>query len=119
MTGCAPIVCETKGLTVDVKVALMFDEWKAPIVDEVDSPSKLEGVPNMVETMALIEDTMGVAPTKRLGFLVCGGGVTLTVDGVKIPMVLGLSLSVVKETVETMEEEVDPSMSRSGLQVQI
>ena len=47
MTGYAPIECETKGLTVDVKVAPIFDEWEAPTVDEVDAPSKL-GVPNMV-----------------------------------------------------------------------
>ena len=53
-----------------MKVALMFDEWKDPIVNEVDAPSKLEGVPSMVETMALIEDTVGVAPTNILGFLV-------------------------------------------------
>ena len=38
----------------------------------------------MVETMALIEDTVGVAPTYILRFLVCGGGITPTVDGVKV-----------------------------------
>ena len=65
MIGCAPIVCRIEGLTIDVKVVLIFDEWEAPIVDEVDAPSKLEGVPNMVETMALIEDIVGVAPTER------------------------------------------------------
>jgi hypothetical protein len=47
-------------------VALTFDEWEAPTIDEVDAPSNLEGVPKMVETMALIEDIVGVAPTKRL-----------------------------------------------------
>ena len=63
MTSCSPIVCGMEGLTLDVKVAPMFDEWESPKVDEVDAPSKLEGVPNMVETMALIEDIVGVAPT--------------------------------------------------------
>ena len=65
MTGFAPIECGTKGLTTDVKVAWTFDEWEAPTVDEVDAPSKLERVPNMVETMALMEDTVGLAPTER------------------------------------------------------
>ena len=50
--------------------------------------------------MALIEDTMGVAPTEKLEFLVCGGGVTPIVDGVKAPMVSRLRLSVVKDNVE-------------------
>ena len=44
----------------------MFDEWEAPTVDEVDASSKLEGAPNMVETMVIIEDTVGVAPIERL-----------------------------------------------------
>ena len=114
MTGCAPIQCRMKGLIVDVKVALIFDEWEAPIVDEVDDPLKLEGITNMVETMALIEDIVGVAPTKRLGFLVCGGGVTQIVEGVKVLVVSGLMLSVVKDTVEATVEEADPSISRSG-----
>ena len=98
-------------------MALIFNDWEAPIVDEVDAPSKLEGVSNMVETMALIQDTVGVAPTERLGLLVCGGGVTPTVDGVKVPTVLGLRLSIVKEIVEAMVEEVGPSMSRSGASI--
>ena len=45
-------------------VPIKCREWGAPIVDEVDATSKLEGVPNMVETIALIEDTVGVVPTK-------------------------------------------------------
>ena len=84
-------------------------------MDEVYSPSKLEGVPNMVETMALIDDTVGVAPTERLGLLVFGGGVTPTVDGVRLPIVSGLRLSAIKDTMESMVEEVDPSISRSGV----
>ena len=98
-------------------MALTLDEWEAPTVDEVYSPSKLEGVPNIVETMVLIEDTIGVAPTEKLIFLVFGEGVTP--DGVKVPMVSRLRLSVVKDTVETIVKEVDPSISRGGLLVQM
>ena len=114
MTGCAPIECGTKGLTVDVKVAPTLDEWEAPILNEVGAPLKL-GVPNMVETMALIEDIVGEAPTERLGLLVFGGGVTQMVDGVKVRMVLRLWLSAVKDTVKATVEEDNPSMSRSGV----
>ena len=63
MIGCAPIVCGMEGLTVEVKVASTLAEWECTTVDEVDAPSKLEGVPSIVETMALIKDTVGVAPT--------------------------------------------------------
>ena len=98
-------------------MAPTLDEWEAPMVDEVNSPSKLEGFPNMVETMALIDDTVGVAPTKRLGLLVFGGGVTPTVDGVKVPTLSRLRLLAVKDTVEVMVEEVDPSISRSGAHI--
>ena len=69
----------------------------------------------MVETMVLIEDTVGVAPTERLGFLVCGEGVTPTIDGVKVPTVSRLRISVVKDTMEATVEKVGPSMSRSGV----
>ena len=96
-------------------MAPVFDEWEDPTIDEVDVPLKLEGVPNMVETMALIEDTVGVASIDKLGFLVCGGGVTPIVDGVKVPVVSRLRLSVVKDTMEVAVEEVGPSMSRSGV----
>ena len=115
MTGCAPIVCGTEGLIIDVKVAPIFDEWEAPIVDEVDAPSKLEGVPNMLETMALMEDIVGVSPTERVGLLVFGGGVTPTVDGFIVPTVSGLRISAVNETVEVAIEMADLSMSRSGV----
>jgi hypothetical protein len=66
----------------------------------------------MVETMALIEDTVGVAPTERLEFMVCGGGVTPTVDGVKVPMISGLRILVVKYLVESAVDEVGPSISK-------
>jgi hypothetical protein len=95
MTGCSPIECGMEGLTIDVKGALIFDDLEAPTVDEVDAPSKLEGVPNMVETMALTEETVGVAPIERLGLPVFGVGITQTIYRVKVPMVLGLRLSSV------------------------
>ena len=113
MNGCAPIVCRMEGLTVYLKVVLMFNEWEAPTIDEVDAPLKLKGVPNMVETMALIEDRVGVAPIQRLGLLVCSRGITPMVDGVKVPTISRLRLSAVKDTVEATIEEIDPSMSRS------
>ena len=52
MIGCAPIGCGTEVLTADAKVTPTLDEWEAPTVDEVDTLSKLEGVPSIVETMA-------------------------------------------------------------------
>jgi hypothetical protein len=114
MISCVLIECGTKELTMDVKVALTLDEWQALMVDEVDAPSKLEGVPRIVKTMALIEDTVGVAPTERLELLVFGGGVTQMVDRFIVPMVSRLRLSALKETVEAMVEEIDPSISRGG-----
>ena len=96
-------------------MAPTLDEWEAPMVDEVNSPSKLEGFPNMVETMALIDDTVGVAPTKRLGLLVFLGGVTPMVDGVIVPTMLGLRILEVKDIVEAMVEDVDSSISRGGV----
>ena len=68
----------------------------------------------MVETMALIEDTVGVTPIDRLGFLVCGAGVTPTVDGIKVPVVSGLRISAVKDTVEVVVDEVSLSISKGG-----
>ena len=69
----------------------------------------------MVETMALIEDKVGIAPIDKLGVQVCGGGVTPMVDGVKVSTISKFRLSVVKDTVEATMEEVDPSTSRSGV----
>ena len=69
----------------------------------------------MVETMALIEDIVVVTPTKRLEFLVCGGDVTPIVDGVKVLVVLRLRLSVVKDTVEVVVDEVGLSISKGGV----
>lgn len=84
------------------------------MVYEVETPSELEGVPSIVETMALIDDTVGVAPTERLGLLVLGGGVIPMVDGVIVPTVSELRLSTVKEIVEAAVEEADPSISSDG-----
>ena len=109
------LVCGMEGLTEDINVALISEECEAPIVDEVDTPSVLEGVPNIDETMALIVDTVGVAPTKRFRFLVLGGGVTPTVDGVIVPMVSGLMLSTIKETMEAAVEEAYLSISSGGV----
>ena len=95
-------------------MVLTLDEWETPMVDEVDAPSKLEGVVSIVESMALIEDIVGVAPIEILALLVFGGGVTLTVDGVKVPTISRLRLSAVKYTVEATIDEVDLSISISG-----
>ena len=46
------LVSVTEELVVDANVAPIVDEWEAPMVDEVETPSILEGVPNIVETMA-------------------------------------------------------------------
>ena len=43
-----------------------------------------------------------------------GGGVTPTVDGFIVTMVLGLRLSVVKDIVEATVEEIDLSICRGG-----
>ena len=93
--ACTILVCGMEGLTMDVNVAPMLEEWEAPMVDEAKTPLVLEGVPNMVETMARIVDTVGVAPTERFGFLILGRGVTPTMDGVIVPIVSRLMLLIV------------------------
>ena len=52
MINCAPIECEMEGLTIGFKVVPILEEWEAPTVDEVETSSVFEGVPNIVETMA-------------------------------------------------------------------
>ena len=64
----------------------------------------------MVETMALMDDTVGLTLTETLESLVRGGGVTIPDDGV---MVVGLRLSPVKDIVEAMVE-VGPSIDTRG-----
>ena len=110
----APIESGTEGLTVDAKVASILEEWEAPMVDEVDTPSVLKGVPNIVETMARIVNMAGVEPTERFKFLVLGRGITPTIDGVIASTVSGLMLSEVKEIVEATLEDTDPSISSGG-----
>ena len=112
MIGCAPIECGMEVLTTDAKVAPTLDEWEYPIVDEVETPSELEGVPSIVETMAQTDDTVGVAPIERFIFLVLGGDVTPTVDRVIVPTVSRLRLSIVNDTVEATVVEAGPSISR-------
>ena len=69
----------------------------------------------MVETMALIEDIVGVATTKKLELLVCSGGVTPKIDGVKLPVISGLRILALKYPVEVVVDEVDPSISKGGV----
>ena len=50
-----------EGSTVDVANSdLTLDRWEAPRVNGDDVIMDPNGVPNMVETMALIDDTVGV-----------------------------------------------------------
>ena len=67
----------------------------------------------MVETMALIEDTVGVAPIERSEFLVCGGGVNPIVDGVRVLVVLGIGFLVLKDIMESMVDEVSMSIIKA------
>ena len=68
----------------------------------------------MVETMALIEDTVGLTPTKTLGSLVRDGGVTAPVGAVMVMVISGLRLSVVKDTMVSKVDEVGSSISKGG-----
>ena len=81
------------------------------MVDEVVTPSVWEGVPNIVETMAQMVDTVGVAPIEGLEHLILGGGVSPIAGEVVVPTVSGLMFSAVNETMEATVEEVDPSIS--------
>ena len=68
------------------------------------------GVPNTIETMALMDDTVGLTLTETLESLVHGGGVTIPDDGV---MVVRLRIFVVKDTIEAMVE-VGTSIDTEG-----
>ena len=46
--------------------------------------------------------------------MVRGGGVTVLDDGVRVLVILGLRLSIVKDTVELAVDEVGPSISKGG-----
>ena len=66
----------------------------------------------MVDTMALIEDIVGLTPTKTFGSMVHGGGVTAPIDGVIVLVILGLRLLVVKYIVEVVVDEIGSSISK-------
>ena len=68
----------------------------------------------MVETMDLMEDTVGLTPTETLESLVCGGGLTALVDGVMVLVISGLRLPAVKDIMEVMIDEVSQSISKGG-----
>ena len=77
------------------------------MVNGVDVLLNLGGVPNMVETMDLTDDTVGLTLTETSESLVLGG-VTISDDGV------GLKLSALKYTVEATVE-VGPSIDKGGV----
>ena len=68
----------------------------------------------MVETMALMNDTVGLTLTETLESLVRGGAVTIPDDGVMVLVISGLRISAVKDTVEATVDEVSPSISKGG-----
>lgn len=86
------------------------------MVDGVDVLSNTGGVPNMIETMALMEDTVGLTLIETLESLVRSGGVTVPDDRV---MVMRLRLSIVKDTVEAMVDEVGLSINKGGATILI
>ena len=71
----------------------------------------------MVETMALIEDTVGLTPTEKLVSLVSGGGLTAIIDRVMVLVISELRLSVVKDTMEATVDEVSMSISKGGASI--
>lgn len=76
------------------------------MVNEVDVLLTLVGVPNMVETMALMDNMEGLTLTETSKSLVLGA-VTILDDGE------GLRLSTVKDTVEATVE-VGLSIDKGG-----
>ena len=83
------------------------------MVDGVDVLSNPGGVPNMVESLALMDDTVGLTLTKTLDSLVRGGGVTIPDDGV---MVVGLRLFAIKDTIQVVVK-VGPSIDMGGVTI--
>ena len=76
------------------------------MVNGVNVLLNMRGVPNMVETMALTDDTVGLMLTET--------SESLVLCGVTIPEVcVGLKLSAVKDTIEAVVE-VGPSMDKGG-----
>ena len=68
----------------------------------------------MVETMALMEDIVGLTPTETLESLVRGGGVTISDDGVMVLVISRLRLSIVKDTMEAAIDEVGLPINKGG-----
>ena len=99
-----------EGLTVvDANEGLTLGEWETPRVNGDDVLLDPSGVPNMVETMALTDDTVG--------FTFVETSESRVHDGVTISDVCaGLVLSVVKDTEEAMVE-VGPSIDRGGVAI--
>jgi hypothetical protein len=77
------------------------------MVNGVDVLLNPRGVPNMVETMAPIDDMVGLTLTETSESLVLCGVTILEVC-------VGLKISAVKDTVEVVVE-VGPSMDKVGL----
>ena len=71
----------------------------------------------MVETMALMEDMVGLTLTETLESLVRGGGVTAPVDGVMVLVISGLRLSIVKDIVDVALDAVGPSINKGGVAI--
>ena len=79
------------------------------MVNGVDVLLNPGGDPNVVETMALMDDTVGLTSTETSKSLVLGG-VTIQDDGV------GLRLSAVKDIVEATVE-IGPSIDKGGASI--
>ena len=107
MPDCAPNVCGMEGSTIiEVNEGPTLDECETPVVNGDDVMLNPRGVPNMVETMALTDDTVGFMLVETSGSRV--------LNGVTIPEVcVGLELSAVKDT-EEVAVEVGPSMDKGG-----
>ena len=69
----------------------------------------------MIESMALMEDIVGLTPIETLKSRVRGCGVTAPVDGVMVLVISRLRLSAVKDIVEAAVDEVGPSISKGGV----
>ena len=109
MPGCSQSVCGTDGLTVvDEKEGPTFDEWETPMVNGVDVLFNPGGVPNMAETMALVDDTVGLTLIET--------SESLVLCGVTIPDGVVLKLSAVKDNVEAAVE-FGPSIDKGGVAI--
>ena len=85
------------------------------MVDRVDVLSNPRRVHNMVEAMALMDDTVGKTPIETLESLVHGGGVTALDDGVMVLVISGHRLSIVKDLVEAAIDDFGSSINKGGV----